>query len=297
MLDLKQVRSFVALAAELHFGRAAQRLNMTQPPLSRQIRLLEEQLGAQLFERTSHSVALTLAGSKFLPEAQSLLQKAEEIEEFLKMPSDTPEGTVRLAFYGAASFRLLPKFMTEINKKYPKIQLKLRELNAIQQIQAFTFGELDLGIARPTVLAHGLTTDIAFRERLVAAIPENHPLASKQVILPEDLNNQSFIAYGPEAPYLHSLLQSLFAQHGITPRVTQYLSHADAVLSLVGVGLGIAIVSEHAKYAARENIVFRPLTDFVISEAITHVISRADNKKPVVKTVSDFLMEIGQTLD
>lgn len=297
MLDLVHVRSFVALAAELNFSRAARRLNMTQPPLSRQIRLLEEHLGSKLFDRTSQSVALTAAGRKFLPEAQALLRQVEDMEALVRENAQEPEGKVRLGFYGAACFRLLPSLMVEISRVYPRIEMELRELNATQQIDAFSFGELDIGLARPTVLASGLRAQIALREALLVALPKDHPLTTRTTLRPEDLHQQPFIAYGTGGPYLHSLQRSIFAQHGITPRITQSLAHAETILSLVGAGLGIAIVSSHARHAARENLVFRPMTGFKIDEAITHKITRADMRKPAVKLISQLICEVGRRLE
>ncbi len=296
MLDLVHLRSFIALASELHFGRAAQRLNMTQPPLSRQIRLLEEHLGRRLFDRNSQSVELTAAGLRFLPEAQTLLRQASEIEALLREDTGEPEGKLRMGFYGAASFRLLPSLMAELTRTYPRVTMELRELNAAQQINAFGFGELDIGLIRPTVLSPGLQAEVALREELLVALPCDHPLTAKSRIHPQDLDDVPFVAYGPEGPYMHSLQQAIFAEHAIAPRIVQALAHAEAILSLVSVNMGLAIVSGHAMHAPRENVTFRPLAVCKVNEALTHVITRKDARRPLVKLVAQLAREVGARL-
>lgn len=297
MLDLVHLRSFVALAAELHFGRAARRLNMTQPPLSRQIRLLEDYLGTRLFDRTSQSVALTAAGRNFLPEAQALLQHAEDAETLARKASSELEGQIRIGFYGSASFRFLPMIMARIAQIYPRVEVKLRELNAVQQVDAFSFGEIDLGLARPTALPSGLSAEIGLREPLLLALPRDHLYLKKRALRPADLHDMPFIAYGPGAPYLHSIQKAIFAEHRFSPKTVQSLSHADTILSLVDIGMGLAIVPGHARHIARANLTFRSVARISRAPALTHILTRDDHRNPAIGKISALIREVGQQLE
>lgn len=297
MLDLVHVRSFVALAAELHFGRAAQRLNMTQPPLSRQIRLLEDYLGTRLFERTSQSVALTPAGRNFLPEAQALLQHAEDAEALAREVSHELEGQIRIGFYGSASFRFLPLIMARIAQVHPRLEVTLRELNAVEQVKAFSFGEIDLGLARPTAVPPGLRAETGLREPLLLALPLDHALMRKSRLTPADLHDQPFIAYGPEAPYMYALQKTMLAEQRIFPRIVQFLSRADAILSLVDIGMGLAIVPGHARHIARENLGFRSMSGLGQVTAVTHILTREDSRNPAIDRIATLVREVGQQLE
>lgn len=284
MLDLVHLRSFVTLASELHFGRAARRLNMTQPPLSRQIRQLEDYLSVQLFERTSHSVALTSSGRSFLPEALGLLRQCAEIEQAVRKLNPEKEGEITVGFIGAASYSFLPRFLVTVARQYPAITINLKELTAAQQLSALEFGEIDLGIVRPVM---GLNqkefeSEPVMREELSVVLPLQNPLAQRQRLSLEDLRNEPFIMYHPDAPYLHDLLTDAFYAAGVFPPVVQSLTHAHAILSLVSVGMGVAIVPEEARNACFDNVVFRPI---VLKDGITvdlTVIYRRDTRNSAV---------------
>lgn len=297
MLDLNQVRSFIAVATDLHFGRAARRLNMTQPPLSRQIRLLEDYLGSQLFARENKSVSLTPAGINFLPEARALLARAEEAEAVVRRTDQIAEGQVRLGFYGAASFRLLPRIMARAAQLYPGIRILLREGSALQQLDAFSFGELDLGIVRPTKAPASLNVTVALQERLLLALPRGDLLTRRKQVRLSDLNGRRFIAYDLNAPYLHGLQQTLFGGHGVRPDVVHALGNAPAILSLVGVGLGAAIVPEHARFGGTADVVFRPIANLVGERAQTHLLERSGTRNPAVAMIHDVVLEVGRTLE
>lgn len=293
MLDLAHLRSFVAVASELHFGRAAQKLHMTQPPLSRQIRLLEERLGHKLLDRSSQGVELTAAGARFLPEAQGLLQRAQDLESMMREDVCSPEGRLRMGFYGAASFHLLPSVMSEMARHFPRVTVELKELNAAQQIDAFNFGDIDIGLARPTSLPPRLTSSIVLREDLLVALPDDHPLAVRTTLRPEDLHGEPFIAYGTMGPYMHSVQQAIFAQNAVAPKVIQALAHAEGILSLVSVGLGLSVVSGHAICVQRRNVAFRPLVDHGTSQALTHIVTHRETQRPLVNQITQFIRDVG----
>lgn len=297
MLDLVQIRAFIAVATELHFGRAARRLNMTQPPLSRQIRLLEQHLGAQLLERSSKSVSLTPAGISFLPEARALISHAEDVEAIGRRGPGEQEGTVRLGFYTAACARLLPRVMARAEQTYPGIRVLLREGSAAALLDAFAFGELDLGIVRPTNPPKNLSVHVAMSERLLLALPPGDELARRRKVRLLDLEGRRFIAYEARAPYMHALQNSIFAQHGVRPRIVHALSNAQAILSLVGVGLGAAILPEHACHVSGEGTVFRALENLGEERAKTHLLMRSDARDPAVDLIHALILEVGGAIE
>lgn len=297
MIDLIQVRSFVAVAGDLHFGRAARRLNMTQPPLSRQIRLLEEYLGVRLFDRSSQSVALTAAGRAFLPQAQALLSQAGAAESSVRQAGMETEGTVRLGFFGSAAFRLLPRIMAAAASTYPRIAFELREMNAVSQMNAFAFGELDLGIVRPIDAPAGVDVQVLMQERMLLALPRGHRLLRSRTVRPAELTDQPFIGYSTDAPYLHQFQHSLFDAFHLRVREQHRLAHSPAILSLVGVGLGLAIIPEQARLSAPEGVEFRPLALPADRRAVTHIARHEGPMRPPVECIHRLILEIARTVE
>lgn len=291
MLDLTHLRSFVAVATELHFGRAARRLNMTQPPLSRQIRLLEEELGLRLLERTSHAVALTPAGRVFLPEARALLGAAEEAAQVARRAAARPgAGTLTIGFIGAATYDFLPRTVTAAREALPATALTLREMPSRAQVDALLLGELDLALVRPVGPAPGLQSALVMREDLALALPQDHRLASRTRIGLAALKGESFIGYSPDGPYMRALLSDAFRATGIQPRVVQAMAHAQAILSLVSAGMGVAIVPAGAQRACFSNVVFRPIR--LPSGAIVelHAMWRLEDRNPVLPAVRSLML-------
>jgi DNA-binding transcriptional LysR family regulator len=293
MLDLIHIRSFVALATELHFGRAARHLNMTQPPLSRQIQRLEEYLGTQLFIRTSHSVEPTAAGRNFLPEAIALLRRSAEAEQVARQAKPSKAGALTLGFIGASTYGLLPRLIAAASSKIPFVAITLKEMTSIEQINALAFGEIDMGLVRAVAANSEIESEPVAYEDFLVALPLQNPLAQRQRLTLEDLGNEPFIMYHQDAPYLHGVLMSAFRMARVFPPVVQSLTHAQAILSLVSVGLGVAIVPEDARHASFDNIVFRPIRLGNGVRAEMHVICRADNRNFAVPLLRDLAKAIG----
>lgn len=172
MFSLSRLTCFIAVAEELHFGRAAERLHMTQPPLSRQIQQLESELGVQLIDRTSRSVTLTAAGVAFLPDARRIVRLAESAALTVKRVPAGDLGTVVIGFTAASAHAVLPRLLSDVRAALPDVELVLREMVSSIQIDALASGELDLGLVRPTVTRPGILTRPIHREALVAALPE-----------------------------------------------------------------------------------------------------------------------------
>ncbi|MCP1743156.1 DNA-binding transcriptional LysR family regulator [Bradyrhizobium japonicum] len=210
MFDLNQLRCFVTVAEELHFGRAAARLNMTQPPLSRQIQVLEHIIDAPLLERTSRSVRLTPAGRSFLPEARRILKLAESASQVARRIALGKTGSVKIGFTAAAAYGFLPELVAACRAKLPEVDFSLKEMVSGDQFEALTSGQIDAGLLRPPIARPELTSRRVVAEPLLAAIPKKHPLANAESITIKDFDDQPFVMYSPyESRYFHDLLVAL----------------------------------------------------------------------------------------
>ncbi|GJE50803.1 Hca operon transcriptional activator HcaR [Methylobacterium tardum] len=260
MFDFSQLRCFAAVAEELHFGRAAARLNMTQPPLSRQIQVLERILDVQLLERTSRSVRLTAAGRSFLPEAQRILRLAETATHVTRQVAAGRAGVLKLGFTAASAYDFLPRLVTALRQTLPDVTLSLREMVSKDQVEELLAGRIDAALVRPPVTHPDLIAVRALAEPLVVALPAGNPLALRDRLTPGDLGLEPLIAYAPnEARYFHDLVLGLFTEAGIPPRIVQQLTQIHSILALVRSALGIALVPAAAERLRFEDVVFRPL--------------------------------------
>ncbi|WP_320774279.1 LysR substrate-binding domain-containing protein [Streptomyces sp. CRN 30] len=259
MFTLAQLTSFVTVAEELHFTRAAERLSMTQPPLSRQIQLLENELRVQLLDRTNRTVRLTPAGRAFLVEARRILRQSEQATLAVRRVSTGEAGAIAVGFTAASAYSALGGLLDTARAALPGVEILLQELVTRDQLEALSQGSLDLGLIRPSATGADLCSRTAVREGLVAALPASHPLAaSAGPLRVEDFAGQEFLMYSPiEARYFHELLISIFRAAQVWPEFTQYLTQVHSILALVNGGWGIAIVPETAAHMRYGGIVFR----------------------------------------
>jgi DNA-binding transcriptional LysR family regulator len=281
MLDLIQLRCFTTVATELSFSRAAVRLNMTQPPLSRQIKLLEHQLGVELFTRSTRSVALTAAGRAFFVEAQSLLERAQAAELSAKRFAQGDIGTVKVSFVPSAVYEFLPKVIAEIRLKQPNIDISLEEMNSFEQNEALRTRRIDLGIVRQVARWEGLSTERLLTEPFVVAVPAGHPLAAAPQLTVRDLHRQSMLMYANSAyqPF-NELLTGMFRREKVTPHYVQWLGSTLTILALVDAGVGLALIPRSAQRIRFENIVFRDIELGRGVESELHMIWHEDNDNP-----------------
>jgi DNA-binding transcriptional LysR family regulator len=260
MFDLNQLRCFVTVAEELHFGRAAARLNMTQPPLSRQIQVLEHIIDAPLLERTSRSVRLTPAGRSFLPEARRILKLAESASQVARRIALGKTGSLKIGFTAAAAYGYLPELIAACRAKLPEVDFSLKEMVSGDQFEALAAGQIDAGLLRPPIARPELLSRRVLAEPLLAAIPKKHPLASLEALSIKDFEGQPFIMYSPyEARYFHDLLVTQFSRAEILPRYVQHLSQIHSILAMVRAGLGLAIVPAAASSLKIADVKLRPL--------------------------------------
>ncbi len=284
MFSLSRLSCFIAVAEELHFGRAAERLHMTQPPLSRQIQQLETELGVQLIDRTTRMVTLTPAGVAFLPDARRILQLAEGAALTVKRVPAGEMGTVAVGFTAASAHAVLPRLLDRAREQLPDVRLELREMVTAAQIERLMTGELDLGMARPPLKRPGLVSRPLLHEQLVAALPVAHPLTElgRQLTL-TDLDDQDIVMYSRvEARYFYELLISTFTIAGATPRYVQYVTQVHTMLVLVRSGMGIALVPASAATLHPEGVVFRTIGAFRERPVELDAVWRPDSTNPAL---------------
>lgn len=287
MFDLSQLRCFVAVAEELHFGRAAARLHMTQPPLSRQIKLLEHALNAELFVRTSRSVRLTPAGRSFLPEAKHLLKLAESAALVATSIASGKVGSIKIGFTGGAAQSFLPLLVTECRAQLPDVELLLKEMVSGDQVDALESGQIDAGFLRPPVARADLHSLQVTTEPLIAAIPKGHRLARQKEIAIQDLDGMPFVMYAPfEARYFYDLLAGQFAKAKILPRYVLHLSQIHSILALVRAGLGLALIPQSAGMLHVEQVVLRPIRATSTSSASSRIRSSASRRPEIFPAFS-----------
>jgi DNA-binding transcriptional LysR family regulator len=285
MFDLGHARSFVAVAEEMHFGRAAARLNLTQSPLSRQIQMLEQTLGVTLLERTTRAVRLTPAGRTFLAEAYRVIAAAESAARLTQRAARGESGTIRLSFTAASAYRILPRIVSQIRRSLPDVDLVLEEMVSDEQIQALEENRVDVGLLRPTPALLDPRTPIATatiaQEQLLLAVPRSHRLASGDAPTIQDLDGEALVTWSPRGGrYFIDLLENLFTAAGIRPRVVQRVNQLHAMLALVGADIGVALVPDSAVSIGMSNVLLRPLTAPDTARPRLSLAWRRDNPNP-----------------
>lgn len=261
-MELRHLHYFIAVAEELHFSRAADRLNMAQPPLSQQIRQLEAELGFQLFHRTKRRVQLTEAGQTFLSEARQVLHTLDQAIQIGRQSSRGEVGQLTIGFVSSAAYNVLPPFLKTFRRQVPGVTLELRELTTREQLQAVLAGQLDVGIARPPVEAAELETAVIFREPLMLALPESHKLQKRVKVPMRSLIQEPFILFPRSAaPGLYDPIMSLCLKAGFSPQVVQEAIQMQTIVSLVAAEMGVAIVPWSLQNLQRQGVVYKPIRD------------------------------------
>lgn len=297
MYTLAQLECFIAVAEELHFGSAADRLNMTQPPLSRQIQQLERELGARLFDRTSRRVSLTTAGRALLPRARQVIDLAAKASADIRLIGDGAAGTLTIGYTALAGISVLPHLIELINKHLPGVTVLLRESVSHEQLEELARGAVDFALLRPVAEIPGVNMRPVQSEQMLVALPSNWPQAQSGVPLRlEDLSHAPFLMFSPAgSAYLHDLLRAMFLAAGVQPRIVQYAEQAMALLALVGVGLGCALVPASASAFAPPHVTLLPLhaedPAAELNRAELNLAWEASNPSPVLHVLLEILEE------
>jgi DNA-binding transcriptional LysR family regulator len=259
-VELRQLRYFVAVAEERHFGRAAKRLRLSQPPLSAQIKGLEEELGVKLFQRSTRQVALTDAGRTFLERAEGILEAVEEAKEAAKGADEGARGRLEIGFISSATLGLLPPAIRLFRERFGGVEIELRELTSAQQIDALYAGEIRVGLVRLPLRAPGLRFEPLQEESFLVALPSGHPLEALESVPLEAMVDQPLIFFTRQLmPSLHAQIVELFQRVGAFPNVVQHAVHLQTIVGLVASDVGLAILPEPAERFSREGVVYRPL--------------------------------------
>jgi len=297
MFDLSQLRCFVAVAEELHFGRAAERLNMTQPPLSRQIQILERILDVSLFERTSRSVRLTRAGRSFLIDAHRILKLAESAALFTKRVAAGSAGSIKIGCTATSAYSFLPDLVDACRTQLPDVDLLVREMVSSDQIEALDAGRIDIGLLRPPIPRTNTEGLRVAAEPLIAAVPDGHRLAGLDDLSLADLDGEPFIMYAPyESRYFHDLLVELFGTAGIQPVYVQHLSQIHTILAMVRARIGVALVPAAAANIQFKGVTLRPLTPPPGKLVELLMVWRGDNNNPLLPILKDIAARLSGTV-
>lgn len=291
-LELRQLRYFVAVAEELHFGKAALRLHMTQPPLSQAIQALEELLGAALFVRSRRAVALSPAGQALLPEARRLLTQAATFPELVRRAAGGEAGRLTLAFVSSADYSILPPFLRNYRTAYPDVQITLQEATTDLQVDDLLQARIDAGFLIAP-LSDKARVDLDYlkllAEPLILAAPSGQAGPGEGAVWLRDVPPLPLIIFPRQiAPGLHDAILSCFGAAGLTPQIGQEAIQMQTIVGLVSAGMGLALVPQSVSNLMRPGVQYRALHD-PTPQVETGLAWRRDNDSPVLKGFLDLL--------
>lgn len=293
-MDFRHLRQFVVLADTLNFRKAAERLHMSQPPLSVSIRKLESELGVELFHRSKEGVKLSQSGLAALDEARRALFHAAEFVHAARAASKGQRGELRVGFVGSATYSILPVALPVFRAQFPGVQLILRESRSLQIVDALQSADLDVGILRiPVPSGAVLKMHSLQNESFVLVLPAHHRLAGQSDIYMADLAGEDFVFYTEDAPGLRMAALHACEVHGYTPKVTQEAVQVATLISLVEAGMGIALVPSVSRQNERAGLVWKTVADFPSTASIG--ISAAwspENESAMVKNFLAVLQDI-----
>lgn len=258
---LGRLKYFLAVAEERHFGRAAERLFMTQPPLTQQIKLLEKELDTKLFERTSRSVKLTQAGELLYAETRPLLAKLEKAAEQARLAAQGLAGSVEMAFVSTFMDTTFPNALSHFRQERPLVKLVLREYGTQKQLEMLRRGELDLGLVRLLETPYpGFTARLYHCEPYVMAIPQNNPLAGMERVPLKALKDEPLVLFPKRShPMLHESMLHCLRKAGVQPNIIQEATHKYTTTALVGAGMGIGFTPRSMRLVRRPGVVYRDI--------------------------------------
>lgn len=288
-MDMRHLRCFVAVAEELHFGRAAQRLHLTQPPVSLAIKELEEELGVRLLERTSRRIALTPAGHEALQDARTVLASADLLRRRAQEAASGLMGSLTIGFISLPAYSFLPPLLRQFSQAYPRVKLSLLEGTTDQLIHDVENGRVDIGMVFQTSdLPATLQAQKVLDEPLVVALPEGHPAASQATVPLARLAQEQFLGFERHnGPLMFDAIVAACMKQGFSPQIfTARQMHT--IVSMVSGGLGVALVPASVMALGRQGVVYRPLRGDKPHVATVAVWRKSDHS-PVVQTLRSML--------
>jgi DNA-binding transcriptional LysR family regulator len=281
VVELRHLRYFVAVAEECHFGRAAERLHIAQPPLSQQIKQLETDLGVQLLTRSTRKVELTPAGARYLERARTILASIDAAGTEASRVAAGEIGRVAIGFTGSATYDLLPRLARVLREDFPPITLDLKgEMLTPNQVAALLDRRLDLGFLRPPVRSPDLDVRVLRREPLIAVLPEPHRLAAQPRVRLAELRSEPFICYpSHRRSVVYDAVFDACRGAGFTPHEIVEVAETSTMVSFVAAGLGIALVPASVQHLQITGAVYRPLAGTTVEVELA-VATRADDRSP-----------------
>jgi LysR family transcriptional regulator, benzoate and cis,cis-muconate-responsive activator of ben and cat genes len=261
-MEIRQLRYFVAVAEDLSFSRAARRIHVSQPPLSRQVLSLERELGVRLLERNNHSVALTAAGAAFLEQARVLLAGLEEAASTARRAAQGEVGSLVLGFGGSAAYAFMPTILRAFRARYPAVKVTLDPISLIDQLDALAGRRIDIGFVLLPFEERSIAYEALMRDRLVAAVPADHELAAARAVRLKDLAAFDFIGFTRSGRFgYHNRMMDICLAAGFAPRIIKETAPMVSVIGLVASGLGIAIVPSMAQRLQISDVRYIPILD------------------------------------
>lgn len=281
-MELRHLRYFVALAEELHFGKAAKRMHITQPPLSKQIKELEEELGVVLFARTNKVVRLTEPGSVFLQHVRRIQDLLEQAVTTTRRAERGEVGRLAIGYLGAAAFQLLPNVLRQFRQNHPNVEVSLYGMVTSEQLNALAHGSIDVGLMRPTDALKDLKSEVIVREPFVVALPADHKLARCRKVNIRALAQEHFVML-PATPEhgLYRQIMNLCLRAQFQPKIIQVANETRSIVGLVGAGIGISILPSSVRRMNISRVVYKDLSG-VEGYAEMLVVWRKEGETPVV---------------
>lgn len=290
-MELRHLRYFIAVAEERHFGRAARRLHIAQPPLSRQIQALEAELGFTLFDRSHRRVVSTPAGDALLPHARRVFETLELGVHAARRAASGQTGRIAIGYPSSVAFSGLPELLRAFRLRSPGVELALRELPPQEQIEALKDGRLDVGFIRGPIHDDQLASRRVRSEPLFVVLPTGHPLAAQPRVALESLAREPFVSFPRQrGPAFFDYLITLCHEAGFSPNIVQEAPQMD-IVSLVAAGFGVALVPGSLKHARRPGLVFRPIVGAPRTELL--VAWRSDDASPVLRDFLEVVRDVG----
>lgn len=293
-MKIHLLRYFVVLAEELHFGRAAQRLAITQPPLSAALKALEDELGVQLVERSSKHVALTAAGSAFLKEARLVLERVAAASDTARAVAAGKRGRLEVGFTGSMIYREMPRIVNTFCEQLPEIDVHLREMSSSEQVEALLHGQLHAGFVNAATVPEPLASLALPEDTLVCCLPQNHPLAGEAALDLRGLAQETFVMFARDvAPANHDNVIAVLSRAGIHPRTRHAARQWLSVVALVAAGMGVALVPASVARAGIAGAAMVPIRDVT---ARTSGVLAWNEAQPAAAILASFLAVARQVL-
>lgn len=290
-MELRHLMYFIAVAEERHFGNAARRLRIAQPPLSQQIKAFEAQLGVTLFERTTRSVSLTPAGEFLLERARLLVSEAQTLQDDVRRVHAGAQGILRLGSTGSAAYQVLPRLLREVRRHLPGLELQIRgEILNPEIIQDLLTHRLDVALLRLPAAPAGLKITVIQSDQLHVAIPEDHPLAETEQVEPGALRNELMVSY-PSDSAVAAVTAEVCRSAGFEPQVMQIVSETSTLVSLVAGGGCVAVVPEPVSALGTMGVVFRPLVNAPTVDLA--VAWRSEDTRPLLHALVELICAHG----